>query len=31
LVLTHLARDCQPLVRFRTGDILEIAATDPCD
>ena len=30
LVLTHLARDCQPLVRFRTGDILEIAVTDPC-
>jgi len=24
LVLTHLARDCQPLVRFRTGDIIEI-------
>src|SRR5262249_8946467 len=22
LVLTHLARDCQPLVRFRTGDIV---------
>lgn len=30
LVLTHLVRDCQPLVRFRTGDILEIHATDPC-
>lgn len=30
LVLTHLARDCQPLVRFRTGDILAIDATDPC-
>lgn len=24
LVLTHLARQCQPLVRFRTGDILTL-------
>ena len=24
LVLTHLERDCQPLVRFRTGDIIII-------
>lgn len=30
LVLTHLARDCQPLVRFRTGDIIAVDATDPC-
>ncbi|TDK43991.1 phenylacetate--CoA ligase family protein [Antarcticimicrobium luteum] len=30
LVLTHLLRDCQPLVRFRTGDIIRIEATDPC-
>ncbi|MGA0066916.1 MAG: phenylacetate--CoA ligase family protein [Candidatus Nanopelagicales bacterium] len=30
LVLTHVARDCQPLVRFRTGDIVTIEATDPC-
>ena len=30
LVLTHLARDCQPLVRFRTGDIITINATEPC-
>lgn len=30
LVLTHLARDCQPLVRFRTGDIIQIENTDPC-
>ncbi|SNZ19998.1 phenylacetate--CoA ligase family protein [Cohaesibacter gelatinilyticus] len=30
LVLTHLAKDCQPLVRFRTGDILQIVASDPC-
>ena len=30
LALTHLARDCQPLVRFRTGDIIAIDATEPC-
>ncbi|UCH75982.1 MAG: hypothetical protein JSU82_09275 [Rhodospirillales bacterium] len=30
LVLTHLARDCQPLVRFRTGDILAIDETAAC-
>lgn len=30
LVLTHLVRDCQPLVRFRTGDIVAIDATEPC-
>ncbi len=30
LVLTHLVRDCQPLVRFRTGDIIMIDATDQC-
>lgn len=30
LVLTHLMRDCQPLVRFRTGDVLQITATDAC-
>ncbi len=30
LVLTHLARDCQPLVRFRTGDIICVDATEPC-
>jgi phenylacetate-CoA ligase len=27
LVLTHLTRQCQPLVRFRTGDIIEITGT----
>ncbi|NOX41025.1 MAG: phenylacetate--CoA ligase [Alphaproteobacteria bacterium] len=31
LVLTHLERDCQPLVRFRTGDIITIDETEPCD
>jgi phenylacetate-CoA ligase len=30
LVLTHLERDCQPLVRFRTGDIIAIDETTPC-
>ncbi len=30
LVLTHLARDCQPLVRFRTGDVVTVESTDPC-
>lgn len=30
LVLTHLVRDCQPLVRFRTGDIVTIGTTEPC-
>ncbi len=31
LVLTHLLRDCQPLVRFRTGDIIAIDTTEPCE
>ena len=30
LVLTHLQRQCQPLVRFRTGDIIQITDTKPC-
>jgi len=30
LVLTHLQRECQPLVRFRTGDIITVDETDPC-
>ncbi len=28
LVLTHLDRECQPLVRFRTGDIIQLTGTD---
>jgi phenylacetate-CoA ligase len=28
LVLTHVSRECQPLVRFRTGDIICLTATD---
>ncbi len=27
LVLTHLAKECQPLLRFRTGDIISITGT----
>ena len=30
LVLTHLERDCQPLVRFRTGDIIAVDETSSC-
>jgi phenylacetate-CoA ligase len=32
LVLTHLSRECQPLVRFRTGDIILLTGTGraPC-
>jgi phenylacetate-CoA ligase len=30
LVLTHVSRDCQPLVRFRTGDVVTLESTDPC-
>lgn len=30
LVLTHLERECQPLVRFRTGDVVTVTATDAC-
>jgi phenylacetate-CoA ligase len=30
LVLTHVERDAQPLVRYRTGDLLEIVSIDRC-
>ena len=30
LVLTHLVKECQPLVRFRTGDIIAVDETAPC-
>jgi len=30
LVLSHLQRDCQPLVRFRSGDIIAVDDTSPC-
>ena len=31
LVLTHLQRDCQPLVRFRSGDIIAVDSTERCE
>ena len=31
LVLTHLARQAQPLVRFRTHDAIVITGTEPCE
>lgn len=30
LVLTSLNRECQPLVRFRTNDIISVTGTDRC-
>jgi len=30
LVLTHFEKEAQPLVRYRTSDILEILGTGPC-
>ena len=30
LVLTHLAREAQPLVRFRTNDVIAITGEGPC-
>jgi len=30
LVLTHLAKESQPLVRYRTADLLEILGVGPC-
>jgi phenylacetate-CoA ligase len=29
LVLTHLLRECQPLVRFRTGDVVTLTGVGP--
>ena len=31
LVLPHLQRACQPLVRFRTGDIIAVDSTERCE
>jgi phenylacetate-CoA ligase len=31
LVCTNLERECQPLVRYRTGDLVTITAVDCCD
>jgi phenylacetate-CoA ligase len=30
LVCTHLAKECQPLVRFKTRDILTVTGVGPC-
>ena len=30
LVCTHLAKECQPLVRYRTRDVLTVTGTGPC-
>ena len=30
LVCTHLAKECQPLIRYRTRDLITITATGPC-
>ena len=30
LVLTHLSRNAQPLVRFRTNDVIAVTGTGPC-
>jgi phenylacetate-CoA ligase len=30
LVCTHLERECQPLVRYRTGDLVTVTAVDGC-
>jgi phenylacetate-CoA ligase len=30
LVCTHLAKECQPLVRYRTRDVLTVTGTAPC-
>lgn len=31
LVCTHLAKECQPLVRFRTRDVITVTGTGPCE
>ena len=31
LVLTHLQRECQPLLRFRSGDIIAVDSTERCE
>lgn len=30
MVCTHLEKECQPLIRYRTRDVLEITGTGPC-
>lgn len=29
-MLTHLSRECQPLLRYRTSDMIEVIAAGPC-
>lgn len=31
LVCTHLDKECQPLVRFRTRDVITVTGTAPCE
>ena len=31
MVLTHLKKEAQPLVRYRTSDLMEVLETGPCD
>lgn len=31
LVCTHLAKECQPLLRYRTRDVITITGTGPCE
>ena len=31
LVCTHLAKECQPLIRYRTRDLITVTGTGPCD
>jgi phenylacetate-CoA ligase len=31
LVCTHLAKECQPLIRYRTRDVITVTGTDPCE
>ena len=31
LVCTHIRKECQPLIRFRTRDVVTITGTGPCD
>jgi phenylacetate-CoA ligase len=31
MVLTHLKKEAQPLIRYQTSDLMEILETDPCE
>jgi phenylacetate-CoA ligase len=31
LVCTHLIKECQPLIRYRTRDLIAVTGTGPCD